>query len=536
MNILTLLQNYWDRLVKKISFLWRLPHKKPVDFPFARSDIAMLYRSAKSDDVKRIDEHTAKDMLLDAYADRLAVGSSIFAQQMLHQRLRVDTQDNDGRQRLQKLIADPVLHGILQQHCLPLREVEIEISEQIFTHAIPDPAAWYKFMWLLPVGTILLLLLALTSTAYAWLAVVLAWGVLLALQARYSDRIEEWSKKLQTLRALLKSFNSLENQAPSDTPTQTEDGNQAHRIMRSLSRPAFMFLPVVKEYTEWFLLDNIRHYFKTCMIVRNNQDFLRRVYLRVANLEADLALVRHLQSVPQYCWSSPASGKRLHLQHVVHPLLQQASALSIALEGKGAFVSGQNGIGKSTLLRTIGLNLIVARAFGFCYAASASVPVGAVYSSMQSEDSLMVSESLYQAELRRAKELLDVAGSHQQTVFVIDEIFRGTNHQESISAAAAVLQSLSSSSMVIVSSHNLVLAPLLESYLTPLCVVADHSDKSRLQLTEGVLADPNGIRLLSSYGFGEDIKNKASRVFDWLSDYLIHPDKCEQLLESSGSA
>jgi DNA mismatch repair ATPase MutS len=219
---------------------------------------------------------------------------------------------------------------------------------------------------------------------------------------------------------------------------------------------------------------------------------------------------------------------------VVHPLLERAAPLDFALDGRGAFISGQNGIGKSTLLRTVGLNLIVARAFGFCYARSASAPALPVYSSMQGEDALSSGESLYIAELRRARELLALA-ERGPGLFIIDEIFRGTNHIESISAAAAVLHSLAASGLVIVSSHNLVLAPLLADCLTPLCVSAPDGDQSRLRIAPGVLAETNGIALLSARGFGADIDAKARRVFDWLSEYLAEPQDCGQVLRQKAA-
>ncbi|MDP1980612.1 DNA mismatch repair protein MutS [Undibacterium sp.] len=535
MNKIASLHNHWSRIICKVRFFLNIPDvapKQALDFPFSRSDIAMFYRVTRDEVVKHIDEHTASDMLLDVYADQVTAGSSIFAQQIMHKRLRQGAQDEQGKQRLQRLMADTALLDTLRQCCLPLREVETEVSEQLFTNAIPGPAAWYKFMWLLPVSISLLFIVAMTTLASAWIAVLAIWLILLGVQTRFHDAVTQWAKKVQALQALLSSFVLLAEHHPMDANSSPEDLLIAKKMLAELSRHNLVVLPGMREYADWFLLDNVRHFFKTCILVRKNQDFLCRAYSHVANLEADLALVRHCQSLLQYCWATVADKKQLCLQQVVHPLLPQATGLDITLEGKGAFISGQNGIGKSTLLRTLGLNLIVARAFGFCYAATASVPVGAVFSSMQSEDSLIANESLYQAELRRAKELLDIAESDTQAVFVIDEIFRGTNHQESISAAAAVLQSLAASNMVVVSSHNLVLAPILAAYLAPLCVTAELGDKSRLQLTAGVLADPNGIRLLGSYGFGDDIKNKASRVFDWLSDYLKHPDKCEQILEN----
>jgi DNA mismatch repair ATPase MutS len=180
------------------------------------------------------------------------------------------------------------------------------------------------------------------------------------------------------------------------------------------------------------------------------------------------------------------------------------------------------------LLRTVGLNLIVARAFGFCYADSAVTPALAVYSSMQSEDALEGGESLYIAELRRARELLALA-ERAPAIFIIDEIFRGTNHLESISAATAVLHTLSASGKVIVSSHNLVLAPLLADCLAPLCV---SSVDGRLRLAPGVLKETNGIALLGARGFDEAISAKANRVFAWLSDYMAHPADCAGMRNS----
>jgi hypothetical protein len=157
----------------------------------------------------------------------------------------------------------------------------------------------------------------------------------------------------------------------------------------------------------------------------------------------------------------------LAIQMRYHAQIQQWAAdafavpLSIGLEGKGAFISGQNGVGKSAFLRTVGLNLVAARAFGFCYARQARLPALPVYASMQNEDSLLGGESLYVAELRRAKEPLAAAHGPRACVYLIDEIFRGTNHVESVSAAAAVLDVLAERGLVIVSSHNLVLVPLL---------------------------------------------------------------------------
>jgi DNA mismatch repair ATPase MutS len=114
----------------------------------------------------------------------------------------------------------------------------------------------------------------------------------------------------------------------------------------------------------------------------------------------------------------------------------------------------------------LGLNLAAARGFGFCYANKASLPALPVVASMQNEDSLLGGQSLYIAELARARELLAAAG-RRPVVCLVDEVFRGTNHEEAVSSAAAVVDELAGKALVVVSSHNLVLGSQLAEQLAP---------------------------------------------------------------------
>lgn len=237
--------------------------------------------------------------------------------------------------------------------------------------------------------------------------------------------------------------------------------------------------------------------------------FLRACWLRCASLEADLALARHLAASGTWCWADRAQQDGLEIADGIHPLLAAPSGLSIALRGQGAFISGPNGAGKSTFLRMLGLNLVLARAFGICHAWRARLPMLPVYASMQNEDSLLDGQSLYMAELARARALLAAADGQHPGLCLIDEIFGGTNHIESVAAAAAVLDTLAARSTVLVSSHNLVLASLLEHRLAPYCLGRDGD--GRLVLAPGVLDRTNGIALLGAQGFGREIERKAKQ-------------------------
>jgi len=142
----------------------------------------------------------------------------------------------------------------------------------------------------------------------------------------------------------------------------------------------------------------------------------------------------------------------LRLRALVHPLLAQAQPLTLELDDQGLLITGHNGVGKSTLLRAVGLSLLAARAFGYCYARAATVSDRPPMSSIENHDNLQTADSLYMAELRRAAAMLSTARSGGGAVFLIDELFRGTNHVESVSAAAAVLAALARHSLVLAST------------------------------------------------------------------------------------
>jgi DNA mismatch repair ATPase MutS len=331
----------------------------------------------------------------------------------------------------------------------------------------------------------------------------------MAIQIAFHARMQEWGDIAEALQLQLYAH-SQQLDAPGAA--------LAAQLRGKFARNALSTAPGVTEYADWVMLANLKHYFATRRLAREHAAFLRESYELVAGLDADLALARHLSSQGQWCWAEEGWEQEIHLHAVHHPLLEDAQALDFSLEGKSAFISGQNGVGKSTLLRTVGLNLLAARAFGFCYAAAARVPNLPVYASMQNDDALDDGESLYQSELRRAQELLALAKEPRRAVFIIDEIFRGTNHLESVSAAAAVLEQLAARGIVLVSSHNVVLAQLLDQCCVPLLV---QKRADRLVLTPGVLADTNGLTLLAQSGFDASIEQRAREVYKRLSGRLL---------------
>lgn len=485
-----------------------------MEYPFPDSTVARYDQLAGAGGNGAADGQTWQDLLLPAYLAQVGAGASISGRQVLYRRLRrgqAAAASPPGR--VPALLADEAARERLATQLAPLRRAGADVSEALFTtdrqagpdaSPLPSVPRWSHWLWILPAA-----FLACAAASFWWLpalalAVVLSLA-LMATQIAFNARMQHWQPVAEALQLQLYAH-SQQQDAPGAA--------QAAQLRSRLARNAVSSAPGVTEYADWVMLANLKHYFATRRLVRQHAAFLRESYQLVAGLDADLALARHLAGQEHWCWAEEGWEQEIQLQAVRHPLLADSDALDLTLEGKSAFISGQNGAGKSTLLRAVGLNLLTARAFGFCYAAAARVPNLPVYASLQNEDALDGGESLYQSELRRAQELLAMAKGPQRAVYIIDEIFRGTNHLESVSAAAAVLEQLAARGTVLVSSHNVVLAHLLEQCCVPLLV---QKRSGRLVLTPGVLADTNGLALLAQSGFDASIEQRARDVYKRLS-------------------
>lgn len=524
---------------RRIRSAAALPDADPIDYSFPAADIGRLHHFTAPPDAACIDDQTWDDLLLDDYAARLSPQVSIFGRQALHQRLRAGLDDNDCAalgERLRALMADPARLQAQHLACQSLRHADTEVAHLLFGRSDRGVPAWAGHAWLLA-AVLAATVIAAAWTPIAWLGTCAVLYLLMATQLAYSARVQAFESEMKSLRMLLRTCSLLAVRKEPMLAPFAALGPCAGALNRRLSRSMLArTTPGAAIYADWFLLSNVEHYFRCVSAVASERAFLRECYTLCANLEADVALARHLLATPAYCWAKRGDPGLVSLELAVHPLIENATPLNLELDRKGAFVSGQNGIGKSTLLRTVGINVLVARAFGFCYARRAELPALPVLASMQNGDSMLGGESLYMAELRRARELLAAAQGPQAAIFIIDEIFRGTNHLESVAASAAVLDQLASHGLVLVSSHNLVLASLLSHRLAPLRVVALGGDKARLVLEPGILAQTNGIALLSCGGFDSGVEANAAKVFDWLSGHLAQPGEGAHVLAPTSPA
>ena len=160
-------------------------------------------------------------------------------------------------------------------------------------------------------------------------------------------------------------------------------------------------------------------------------------------------------------------GSRFRAEQMGHPLIANTARVcnSVEFGSNILIVSGSNMSGKTTFLRTVGINIVLANAGGFVCAEKLSLSLFSVMTSMRIADDLNEGVSTFYAELRRIKKIIDAAQNGVKLLFLIDEIFRGTNSVDRFYGAETVLFKLHGLGAAgIITTHDLELCGLADRY------------------------------------------------------------------------
>lgn len=148
-----------------------------------------------------------------------------------------------------------------------------------------------------------------------------------------------------------------------------------------------------------------------------------------------------------------------------HPLIEKekriCNTIEIPTKGHIKLITGSNMAGKSTFLRTVGLNIALAMSGAPVCAQKLELPMLQVYTSMRTQDALHESTSSFYAELKRLKFIIEAVENGDNILFLLDEILKGTNSKDRHTGSKALIQQLiDSKGSGIIATHDLELGGL----------------------------------------------------------------------------
>ena len=198
-------------------------------------------------------------------------------------------------------------------------------------------------------------------------------------------------------------------------------------------------------------------------------------------------------------------------EEIGHPLVPAATCVrnhvSICGETRVLLVSGSNMSGKSTLLRAIGMNVVLAMAGAPVRASRLRLTPLQVGASIRINDSLREGNSRFYAEITRLRRIFDFAGGEPPLLFLLDELLQGTNSKDRRVGAEGVVRALvDRGSIGLVSTHDLALTDIggsVEGHLHNVHFQDDFTDGQMTfdyKLRDGVVTKSNGLELMRSIG------------------------------------
>jgi hypothetical protein len=318
------------------------------------------------------------------------------------------------------------------------------------------------FFW--PIAELAALLLAAAN-----LIIVASKGSYIARSSAIADKI---SKVLSGYSVVFDKIEKEDWQAANNNAlTRKIKENQTSKNIAALAKLidklSYNLIMVVGFILNVFLLWALKQTIAIEQWKRNNHENLEDAFDVIAEFEA-LASIAGLEfNYPE--WTTPqiedSEAYTLVAKNIAHPLINSKNRVTNDYELTDTFkidiITGSNMAGKSTFLRTIGVNTVLALCGAPVCAESMRVSVITMVSYMRIKDSLNESTSTFKAELDRLQMLLAAVEQEYKVFFLIDEMLRGTNSVDKYLGSKAVIEQLIAKKGVgMVATHDLEMAKL----------------------------------------------------------------------------
>lgn len=387
-------------------------------------------------------------------------------------------------------------------------------------------AGWVKaFIWGVPVINSLLLITSLAGwTSFSWLG--LSFGIFLVLSFGIIKRAtyiqETYGKQLKSLNGyarlialakaedwksagmleLMERFN-LNGQSP------VQALQQLSKELNRLDLRNNQFLYVLLEGSIFFQLQEIVRIER--WKVRYGQ-YISEWLETVGELDALCSLGTFAYNHPQYTYPELTEKPFCFLAtQMGHPLMPASQCVKndATIPSRPFFliITGANMAGKSTYLRTIGVNYLLACVGAPVCCEKLKLHPNQLITSLRTSDSLSDNESYFFAELKRLKRIIDLLNQGQQLFIILDEILKGTNSMDKQKGSFDLIrQFMQLKANGIIATHDLLLGSLIKQFpeeIRNYCFEADIKDNEltfSYKLREGVAQNMNACFLMKKMG------------------------------------
>ena len=479
-----------------------------------------------------IDELTWNDLDMDAVFKRINYTKTSLGEAYLYYKLREISYNKDEWTSLEKLInlftTNENLRNKVSLLLLKVGKLNnLNLTNFIYNPKFSKIPSYYKYP-LLSLGFIFSLLLCLI---YPKVGLILSFIFLCINILSYQSEKIFLEDRFKVMIYLLNNINlcrSLSKIKDKDFEFFRKEASSALHNFKDLNKVkiygnsfqrkenSFTDSDIIFDYIKMFFMVDIIAYQNSVKILEENKKNLYKIYDIVAKLDFALSLAYYRKSLSEYTTPEFIESEDILLENLYHPLIHNPVKNSILIKNNILF-TGSNASGKSTFIKAVALNCILAQSLNTALCSKYRCKFSKVVTSMAIKDNILAGDSYFIAEIKSLKRLLDSLNGEIRVLAFVDEILKGTNTIERISASASILKyAENTNGKLLVATHDMELTQILETYenyhfsetVTEDGVTFDY------KLKKGPSNTRNALKLLKAMNFNKDVVSLSNQVYN----------------------
>jgi DNA mismatch repair ATPase MutS len=488
-------------------------------------------KKVNSDSFQVLSDKTCNDLDFQELFTVIDRTNSKIGQQFLYNKLRTIPLDSKKNFKHEKLINELTKNSNLrisiQNQLSKLNDDETYFITTLFQDEHLKPPKWFFVIRLLSFTSMLALIMSFINPI---MFIVLIGVVIINIVIHYWNKrnLYQYLDSIPRLLSLISiakklfSNDSLKEINP-NLPASIKIIDKLRKRMSLIKLEAklqgdleVIFWGIIELFKILFLLEPL-FLFGILRQLNTKRKEIEDLFIFVGEIDSLISIASLRKGLDEYCIPKIIKEPKIIVsKNIYHPLIHDCVKNSINVNKKSILLTGSNMSGKTSFIRTIGINVITGLTLNTCFAEQFTMPRMSVYSAIRISDDLMNDKSYYFEEVLTIKEMIDKSGSGKPNLFLLDEIFKGTNTVERISAGKAVLSDLAKAdNIVFVSTHDIELADLLKDEYE-LYHFSEKVDNIMVdfdyKLKNGKLKNRNAIKILQINGYPDNIITEAIEI------------------------
>lgn len=396
-------------------------------------------------------------------------------------------------------------------------------SQQFKQTKLLSGSVWRYFVYIAPLSFVAILLLTVFNVIPNT-AIGICWTIFFALSLiplkDINAKIGLFNKKLDTLSTYSDLFKIIETEAfetdlLKELQLKVKESKSASSAIKQLKSHSnnldqssnILGLLILNPILFW----NVRYAISVEKWITNHEKDIAEWFSTLAKVDSLVSLGIFGYTHPDYAYPEVADTFMLEGKELGHPLINRNVCVrnDVSIERNPFFlvVTGANMAGKSTYLRTVGINLALACAGAPVCATSLKFYPYRLVTNLRTSDSLADNESYFFAELKRLKMIIDRLQAKEPLFIILDEILKGTNSEDKQKGSIALMKQLVSlDGNGIIATHDLVLGNLEKEFPDAIknyrfeADIKDEHLSFTYKIREGIAQNMNASFLMKKMG------------------------------------